>query len=1217
MRRTIFSIFGFLAIFAMLFTVSCSNEPEIVPEVEPVETFDKTVLTAIAYPGMNFISWTPVVDAKEYTLFKHEGNVCVEAISFDHTDALFHIDTEIKNGVEYSYLVEVELNSSSNQVSDFANIEVNPISPKQMSERASVVAIVPDYDISVLELVNYEQPSGNHEFIVSSDNICIAKHNNDKISVSFPSKAYLNYDLILTVDNEYETLKEYNRCDDLSDDVRNDVFLSSNFLVTQAGTYKANIIVKSKNENFSGLSVVTSSESIEVPSLRGSGANIVSAQYRDFGGTIRVKFNKFIKKDGTSVPNSYYKLYRSEKGSKYLTLVEAQLKATDKTESTLYIDDSIYDNTKDYVYTLVVTDGSSYASSADTKDVVAYRNESKLSAELNVIAYPGMNYVFWSPIIGQTEYKLYRYEGDIYRGYLTFSDSAPLCYIDTEIRNDVRYSYVVDVNGNTSDKVTVTAIVPPSNVDALELVNYEQPSGNHEFIVSSDNICIAKHNNDKISVSFPSKAYLNYDLILTVDNEYETLKEYNICENLNNRLDNDVKNNDVMLYTNFLVTQAGTYKARVVAKSENEHFGDSDIITSDDSVVVSKLNGHGAKILDAKYKNTYIGNTIRVQFSKFELENGSPVPKYYYKLYRSEKGSRYFTLVDATIHATDNTENKFFVDDYIYDNTKDYVYTLVVTDGSSYASSADKREVESFTMATQLNTVIEGEQVLDYLQWNIVLPSSDVEINNIYILEKLLTDTEVVVPADFYSDGKIYPTTPKLISDTLYTLKTEHAIGTKVYMMVTTTQNGKDSGEWLSDSVIRERDERIASFCDEQGDEIERSVLVEDEDASYWNELCIPAIPQRDEYVSLYWRDSNYNTYYPGTITNLTSDETYFTPVYGRVAYFQDEYGSTVDSITVDNDGSDFWNNVYVPEIPQRDDYVALYWQDNNYNTYNPGIYIYLSNAETTFTPVYGRVAYFQDEYGSTVDSITVDNDGSYNWDQITLPEIPQRDVYVALYWRDSNYNTYYPGNHTYLITAEKIFTPVYGRVAYFQDEYGNTIADSITVDNDGSGSWNRITLPAIEERSGYEAYWVDSGYVKYYPGSSYYLLSTENYFIRVYEPYTNLTIGSEYIIGSTGGSGGSIEYYTFYANSGSSYTVSWLDSDNGNGGSELNNLLQDNESGVDVKVSIYSEDGMYEVCNNNDFGPQNFTAPTTGYYIIKVEPYYSGSSGYFAVKVE
>ena len=132
-----------------------------------------------------------------------------------------------------------------------------------------------------------------------------------------------------------------------------------------------------------------------------------------------------------------------------------------------------------------------------------------------------------------------------------------------------------------------------------------------------------------------------------------------------------------------------------------------------------------------------------------------------------------------------------------------------------------------------------------------------------------------------------------------------------------------------------------------------------------------------------------------------------------------------------------------------------------------------------------------------------------------------------------------------------------------------------------------------------------------------YYLLSTENYFIRVYEPYTNLTIGSEYIIGSTGGSGGSIEYYTFYANSGSSYTVSWLDSDNGNGGSELNNLLQDNESGVDVKVSIYSEDGMYEVCNNNDFGPQNFTAPTTGYYIIKVEPYYSGSSGYFAVKVE
>ena len=811
MRRTIFSIFGFLAIFAMLFTVSCSNEPEIVPEVEPVETFDKTVLTAIAYPGMNFISWTPVVDAKEYTLFKHEGNVCVEAISFDHTDALFHIDTEIKNGVEYSYLVEVELNSSSNQVSDFANIEVNPISPKQMSERASVVAIVPDYDISVLELVNYEQPSGNHEFIVSSDNICIAKHNNDKISVSFPSKAYLNYDLILTVDNEYETLKEYNRCDDLGDDVRNDVFLSSNFLVTQSGTYKA----------------------------------------------------------------------------------------------------------------------------------------------------------------------------------------------------------------------------------------------------------------------------------------------------------------------------------RVVAKSENEHFGDSDIITSDDSVVVSKLNGHGAEILDAKYKNTYIGNTIRVQFSKFELENGSPVPKYYYKLYRSEKGSRYFTLVDATIHATDNTENKFFVDDYIYDNTKDYVYTLVVTDGSSYASSADKKEVESFTMVTQLNTVIMGEQVLDYLQWNIELPSSDVEINNIYILEKLLTDTEVVVPADFYSDGIIYHNTPELISDTLYTLKTEHAIGTKVYMMVTTTQNGKDSGEWLSDSVIRERDERIASFCDEQGDEIERSVLVEDEADSYWNELYIPAIPQRDEYVSLYWRDSNYNTY-------------------------------------------------------------------------NPGNYTYLSNAETTFIPVYGRVAYFKDEYGNTVvDSIIVDNDGSYNWDQITLPEILSKSGYVALYWRDSNNNTYYPENYTYLSNAETTFTPVYGRVAYFKDEYGNTIADSITVTNDGSDFWYRVYVPEIPSKLGYTAlYWQDSNYNIVYPGTITNLTSDETYFTAVYELFATTFSSTEWTIDNTNIDG---KYYSFYAISGYSYTVSWADS-------YVNQtVLDEYGSAVDVKIYIYNPNGNEVYCGDDD-GSYTLSPSMSGNYIIKVT---SSSTGYFAVKVE
>ena len=127
-------------------------------------------------------------------------------------------------------------------------------------------------------------------------------------------------------------------------------------------------------------------------------------------------------------------------------------------------------------------------------------------------------------------------------------------------------------------------------------------------------------------------------------------------------------------------------------------------------------------------------------------------------------------------------------------------------------------------------------------------------------------------------------------------------------------------------------------------------------------------------------------------------------------------------------------------------------------------------------------------------------------------------------------------------------------------------------------------------------------------------LTSSETYFIAVYALNTTLVVGSGYNINYVNGDG---KYYSFYANSGSSYTVSWLDSDNGNGGSELNNLLQDNESGVDVKVSIYSEDGMYEVCNNNDFGPQYFTAQTTGNYVIKVEPYSSGSTGYFAVKVE
>jgi len=97
-------------------------------------------------------------------------------------------------------------------------------------------------------------------------------------------------------------------------------------------------------------------------------------------------------------------------------------------------------------------------------------------------------------------------------------------------------------------------------------------------------------------------------------------------------------------------------------------------------------------------------------------------------------------------------------------------------------------------------------------------------------------------------------------------------------------------------------------------------------------------------------------------------------------------------------------------------------------------------------------------------------------------------------------------------------------------------------------------------------------------------------------------------------------QYFYFNCTAENSYTVSWLDSYDGN--SELSELITNeglSGTNVDVKVSIYSYNGSQQVISNQDNGftqPVTFTANETGIIVIEVVPYSSGNTGYYAVKV-
>ena len=459
-------------------------------------------------------------------------------------------------------------------------------------------------------------------------------------------------------------------------------------------------------------------------------------------------------------------------------------------------------------------DDSSYSSQIDT---VLYLEKPQVSAK----AYPGMNFVSWEPVANANGYVLYKYEDNNFKSSSSLS-YTDLSYKDTDIKDGALYSYFVEAESKTStgrsistentrsDKVSVKGIVPPSDVTTLNLYAYEDygskesPKGNKDFVVTSSNIKISNNemkSSGKLSISFPGKAYLTYNLGYTnIDNQFDVQNTYStIASNIR-----DNSTNDKIFYYGYTVTAPGIYKAVIRVDSENSLFASSPVVISDESVTIEKLNGTGGTISSASY--TDLGKTVRVVFNKYVL-NGSSVPESYYKVYRCEAGSYLYEPVSGTIAATDSSKATYFADDTVPDSTKQYEYRVVVTDGTSIASSS--QTVSPYSLAAQSTTTVSGvessednDAVSNDITWTITLPSNDVVITGVYALEKSANYTGTVVAADFDRTSSLETTSgTDTTGEIFYVYTKNHTAGNKVYLLVTTSQENKKDGEWLSSAV--------------------------------------------------------------------------------------------------------------------------------------------------------------------------------------------------------------------------------------------------------------------------------------------------------------------------------------------------------------------------------------------------------------------------------
>lgn len=205
------------------------------------------------------------------------------------------------------------------------------------------------------------------------------------------------------------------------------------------------------------------------------------------------------------------------------------------------------------------------------------------------------------------------------------------------------------------------------------------------------------------------------------------------------------------------------------------------------------------------------------------------------------------------------------------------------------------------------------------------------------------------------------------------------------------------------------------------------------------------------------------------------------------------------------------------------------------------------------------------------------------------------------------------------VINFYPVFRDAKVKTVYFNDENGSQILDPIVLTETNSDNWNEFCLPEIPEKSGYisDGYWYEGENA--FEQNNWYTFDTAEFeklftpnYIETEQINYSSTYNKEYLENTM--------WFSINCNTENSYTVYWADSFSET--DILETLLKDNslslDESVDIKVSVYSADGKHIITDTpNDIGPITFVPNLNGTYVIKVEPWNTGDTGYYAIKVE
>lgn len=366
---------GALSVLAVsVLLASCT---QVDSRIDTVDTLETPSVKAVAYPGVNYISWNAVKGADGYKVSRTVDGEAETIFRTLNKDVLHVTDSLSVNDVDVEYKVYALSNSNPSRAVYVYDSNAGS---------ASVTNIFPPVGTKAIDLPKYEKDSGwdfdkdadnkewKDDFRPTAENIKVQLVDG-AIHVTFPTKAYLSTRVVGYTGNKEEIFDykypKYPSGSEPAYEYQNK-FLSNKSVITSAGEYKFKAIVNALNEGWQSAyyeqSEIALNTTITIPAVKTSKATgNITVKYIDDAQTIaRVQFEPAVSVDGKVFEVADYKVYRALRGTSNLEEVKDLKKDSitigGKTTVVYVVDDTVPANNVEYDYYVVLSKDGEFES---------------------------------------------------------------------------------------------------------------------------------------------------------------------------------------------------------------------------------------------------------------------------------------------------------------------------------------------------------------------------------------------------------------------------------------------------------------------------------------------------------------------------------------------------------------------------------------------------------------------------------------------------------------------------------------------------------------------------------------------------------------------------------------------------------------------------------------------------------------------------------------